>query len=102
MEGGEETVVAYASRVVRGAEKAYAATHLEALALVWACHKFRHYLAGQEFCVRMDHSSLRFIFGPHDKLPSPKIQRWAVALMEFSFKVEYSKARITLLTHYLD
>ena len=51
-EGGEETVVAYASRVIRGAEQAYAATHLEALALVWACNKFRHYLAGtKEFLI---------------------------------------------------
>ncbi|KAG2208342.1 hypothetical protein INT45_012431 [Circinella minor] len=91
LEGGEETVVAYTSRVVRGAEKSYAATHLEALALVWACNKFRHYLAGREFLVRTDHSCLRFIFGPHSKPPSPKIQRWAAALMEFNFTVEYIK-----------
>ncbi|KAG2216240.1 hypothetical protein INT45_001900 [Circinella minor] len=91
IEGGQETVVAYASRVVRGAEKSYAATHLEALALVWACNKYRHYLAGREFLVRTDHSCLRFIFGPHAKPPSPKIQRWAAALMEFNFTIEYIK-----------
>ncbi|KAG2216448.1 hypothetical protein INT45_000061 [Circinella minor] len=91
LEGGEETVVAYTSRVVRGAEKSYVATHLEALALVWVCNKFRHYLASREFLVRTDHSCLRFIFGPHSKPPSPKIQRWVAALMEFNFTVEYIK-----------
>ena len=90
-DGGDETVIAYALRVVRGAEKSYAATHLEALTLVWAANKFRHYLAGRKFLVRTDHSSLRFIFGPHDKPPSPKIQRWAAAMMEYDFSVEYIK-----------
>lgn len=82
-----ERVVAYASRTLRGPEKRYATTHAEALAVVWGVHKFRYYLAGRRFTIRTDHNALTFIF--NNPNPSAKVQRWAAALFDYDFTVQY-------------
>lgn len=91
-DSNDEQVVAYASRVLRGPELKYAITHMEALAVVWGVRKFRHYLAGRRFIIRTDHSALSFIF--NNPTPSAKVQRWAAALFEFDFKVQYRPGRM--------
>ncbi|CDH61177.1 hypothetical protein RO3G_04811 [Lichtheimia corymbifera JMRC:FSU:9682] len=53
----EERVIAYASRSLRDSEERYAATHLEALAVVWAVEYLRHYLSGRQFVLLLCHSS---------------------------------------------
>lgn len=83
----EETVIAYESRVLRGPELSYAAVHQEALAIVWAVHKFRHFLAGRRFVLRTDNSALTYILS--NSKPSPKLQRWAAALLEYNFIIQH-------------
>ncbi|KAJ8651754.1 hypothetical protein O0I10_012681 [Lichtheimia ornata] len=83
----EETVVPFESRVLRGPELSYAAVHQEALAIVWAVNKFRHYLSGRHFILRTDNSALTYILS-NDK-PSPKLQRWAAALLEYNFSIQH-------------
>lgn len=87
--GGEEgeTVVAYASRSLHGPEKRYSATHLEALALVWAVRHFRHYLAGRKFVLITDHAGLQYIFS--NPKPSNKMMRWVMDLGEYVFDIKY-------------
>lgn len=58
---GEESVIAYGSRTLRGPEVRYGITHLEALGVVWGVHHFRHYLCGKRFLLRTDHSALKYI-----------------------------------------
>ena len=84
-----ETVIAYASRTLRGAETRYSATHLEAFALVWSVNYFREYLSGRKWIANIDHSALTFIF--KNPNPSPKINRWAAALMGYDFELRYCK-----------
>jgi hypothetical protein len=83
----EETVVAYASRALHGPETRYSATHLEALALVWAVRHFRHYLAGRKFVLITDHAGLQYVFS--NPRPSNKMMRWVADLQEYDFTVKY-------------
>jgi hypothetical protein len=41
--------IAYASRFLNNAKKNYTTTKREALPMVYALHKFRHYLLGNKF-----------------------------------------------------
>ena len=55
---GIEHPCAYASRTLNSAEKNYAATHLEAMGILWSCRHFRPYLMGKHFTIRTDHKPL--------------------------------------------
>jgi hypothetical protein len=57
VQDGVEKPVAYASRQTNRAERSYAASELEMLALVWATKHFRCYLYGRKFLVRTDHAA---------------------------------------------
>ena len=80
-----ERVISYNSRTIRNAEVHYSTVHLEALAVVWGVSKYRHYLLGRKFILRTDNSALTYVFKPSK--PSPKLARWAAALLEYDFEV---------------
>ena len=66
--------VAYASRSVSGAEKRYAITELETLAVVWAVSHFHAYLYGNDVNVYTDHSAVKAVLETPN--PSAKHARW--------------------------
>lgn len=83
-----EVVIAYGSKTLVGSEKNYTINHLEALAIIWAVNRYRHYLSSkEEFIIRTDHAALVYIFN-NDK-PSPKLQRWKACLMGYNYRIEY-------------
>ena len=51
--------VSYASRSLKGSERRYIVTDLEALAVVWAVKTFRLYVLGTCFKVVTDHNALK-------------------------------------------
>lgn len=57
----KETVISYDSRILRGPETRYSAVHQEALAVCWAVHKYRHYLAGRHFILRTDNAAVSLV-----------------------------------------
>ena len=66
--------VAYASRALTPAEKNYAITELETLAVVWAITHFHVYLYGHDVTVYTDHTAVKAVL----ETPSPngKHARW--------------------------
>jgi len=86
--------VIYISKKLSEAEKNYAQIDREALAIVWAIEKLRNYLYGRRFTLVTDHKPLTFIFDDKkeiNKIQSARLQRWALKLTEFDFKIKYLK-----------
>ena len=55
---GQELVIEYASRSLRGAEINYPAYEGEVLAIKYALEKFRHYVLGRKFIIVTDNKAL--------------------------------------------
>ena len=89
---GQEVVIAYASKKFSKAQKNYSATRREMLALVTFVQHFRHYLLGKTFRVRVDHSSLKWLFS--FKEPQHQIARWLEILADYDFVPEYHPGRL--------
>ncbi len=90
--GGQEHVIAYASRTLTKAEKRYCVTRKELLALVHFVKYFRHYLYGKAFTVRTDHSSLRWLM--NFKNPEGQMARWLEVLSAYDMKIVHRPGRL--------
>ncbi|KAL8441395.1 hypothetical protein Emag_007210 [Eimeria magna] len=66
-------------------ERKWTATEPEAAALIWALETFRHYIDTVEACIRTDHAPLEYI--RHNNSQCRRLERWALRLQEFRFKV---------------
>ena len=84
-----EHAIAYASRVLSSAERNYAPTEGECLAVVWAVKKFRHYLHGRRFEILTDHHALKWL--QEARFTNSKLERWALALQEHDYTIDYQK-----------
>ena len=80
---GKERIICCASRSLNQAEKAYPATKLECLAIVWAVAKFRPYLMAMPFDVYTDHYALQWL--KTMRTGSALLHRWSAALEEYDF-----------------
>ena len=84
---GKECIICCASRSLNQAEKAYPATKLECLAIVWAVAKFRPYLMAMPFEVYTDHYALQWL--KTIRTGSALLHRWSAALEENDFTVHH-------------
>lgn len=75
----------YASRQLIAAEKNYTTTEREALGMIFAVQKFRHYLLGYPFIFYVDHDALRYLVNKPDL--SGRLARWVLLLQEFDFTI---------------
>ena len=87
VQNGIERPIAYASRQLNNAERAYTVSEQEMLALVWATKQFRCYLFGKQFLVRTDHSALKYLQNFADQ--NSRLMRWSLKLSELDFVVEH-------------
>ena len=83
--------IAYASRLLSKAEKNYTTTEKEALAMVYAVNKFRHYLLGNRFIFYVDHLALQYLVNKPQV--SGRLARWLLLFLEFDFKVIYKPGK---------
>ena len=84
---GKEHIICCASRSLNQAEKAYPATKLECLAIVWAVAKFQPYLMSMPFEVYTDHYALQWL--KTMQTGSALLHRWSAALEEYDFSVKH-------------
>lgn len=85
-----ERPVAFASRTLSSAERAYSVSEREALACMWACEHWHWFLYGRKFTIRTDHSALTTLLAGGTKGRKPmRLLRWADRLNQYDFIVTY-------------
>jgi len=77
--------VAFISKKLSDAQKAWDTSEREAYAIVWACERLEGYIKGVKCNIRTDHKALESL----RDTTKPKLRRWAVRLMEFSPYIQY-------------
>ncbi|GJP80887.1 hypothetical protein CLOP_g11086 [Closterium sp. NIES-67] len=85
--GGEERVVAYASRSCTATEANYSSYEGEGLAAVWGVTHFRAYLQGRKFTLVTDHQPLLWLMT--NQTLTGRNARWAMRLQEYDFVIKH-------------
>lgn len=81
-------MVEYASRALSVAEKNYATIEKECLAVVWAVHKFSHYLIGAHFTLETDHKPLEWLQSARTSCAhSQHLEWWSLELRTYKFDI---------------
>ena len=92
MEGGTERPIGYMSRSLNGAERNYSTLEKEALAIIFGVKKFHQFLYGHSFTIKTDHKPLEGLLNEKKGIPAlaaPRIQRWALTLSAYEYKISY-------------
>jgi hypothetical protein len=72
---------------------------IEALTILFALHKFKHYFPGNKFIFYVDHMALVYlVYKPH---VSRRITRWLLLFLEYDFIVVYKLGKIHVLPNAL-
>jgi hypothetical protein len=87
--------VMYASILLKLTEWNYTITQREALTMVYALHKFKHYLPSNWFVFYVDHMALVYIINKPQVFG--KIIRWLLLFLEYDFKIVYKPGRSHLM-----
>ena len=77
--------IAYSSRKLNKAKQNYSTTEREALGMVFALQKYRHYLLANPFIFYTDHQALKYLV--NKPLHHGRICRWLRLFQEFEFEV---------------
>ncbi len=67
--------------------------------MVYALHKFKHYLLGNRFVFYVDHMALVYLINKPQVFG--KIVRWLLLLLEYDFKIVYKPGRFHLMANAL-
>jgi hypothetical protein len=59
--------------------------------MVYALHKFRHFLLGNKFLFYVDHMALVYLFNKPQVLG--RIRRWLLLFLEYEFTIVYKLGR---------
>ena len=92
LQNEQERVISYASITFTATEVNYCATRRELLAVVYFCHYYRHYLLGEPFIVRTDHSSLTWLM--NFKNAEGQLLRWINSLADYDMRVIHRKGEL--------
>ena len=83
--------VAFFSRTLKSHERKHHEVEKEACAIVEACRKWNHYLAGKKFLLITDQQAVSYMFSKqnHGKVKNDKIQRWRIELSTLDFDIRF-------------
>jgi hypothetical protein len=84
-------VICYESRKLKEHEKNYATHNLELAAIIHALRKWRHYLMGRRFELRIDHNDLKYLFD--QPTLNARQSRWLEFLCEYDFYIKHIKGK---------
>jgi hypothetical protein len=83
--------ICYASRLLNSAKRNYTTIEREALAMVYALNKYRHYLLGNKFVFFVDHMALVYLVNKPQV--SGRIAQWLLLFLEYDFTVVYKPGK---------
>jgi hypothetical protein len=91
-EGDIDHPLAFSSRKLSTTEINYTTTEREGLAMVYALHKFHHYLLGGHFKMFIDHSTLKYLV--NKPVLGGRICRWLLLFQEYDFEIIIKPGRM--------
>jgi len=77
----------YAYRLLNRIEHNYNTTKRDVLTMVFALHKFKHYLLGNKFVFYVDHMALVYLVNKPQV--SGRIIRWLLLFLKYDFTIMY-------------
>ena len=78
-------VIYYASKTLDSAQRNYATTEKEFLAVVFACDKFRQYIVDSKVIIHTDHAAIKYLMEKKDA--KPRLIGWVLLLQEFDLQI---------------
>ena len=87
LEKGERKIIQYFSKSLNSAQRNYATTDKEALAIIETLKKFKFLLFGMKLCFQVDHKPLQQFF--NNKNFTGRRLRWTLELQEFDYQINY-------------
>jgi len=90
---GDEQPIAFLSKTLSKAEKRWSVYEKEAFAIFYSLRKREHFLQDSKFTLFTDHKNLTYL----NKDPSPKVQRWRIAVQEYNFDVAYIEGKKNII-----
>ncbi len=85
----------YSSRLLNSNERNYIITKRKALAMVYALHKFRHYMLGNMFTFYVDHMALMYLVNKPQVFNM--LIKWLSLFLEYDSKIVYKPSRSHLM-----
>src|SRR6187399_1112187 len=78
-------VIQYTSKTLDSAQRNYATTEKEFLAVVFACDKFRPYIVDYKVTIHTDHDAIKYLTEKKDA--KPRLIRWVLLMQEFDLHI---------------
>lgn len=93
--------VAYASRVLTETQQRYSQIEKEAMAIVFGCERFNHFVYGRKVIVETDHRPLIAISQKAIGDMPPRLQRFFLRLLRYDISIRYVPGKQLLLADML-
>lgn len=92
---GVDTPICLLSRRLQGAELRYNILEKELLAIIFALLKLGNYLYDKPFFLYTDNAPITYLFKKNE--PNQRLQRWILALQEFSFTTVHISGKLNVV-----